>query len=85
MEVGVSPELEKKLAEIKEELSMETYRSTGKSDKEKVERAIRESIDSIGLNFIRENLDEFGIRQELFDMIIAALAKLAMSKDEERK
>lgn len=82
-EIGVTDEFEKRLTEIREDLTLETFRSVGGSLRARVETAVRETLGSFGLNFIRENLENLGIREELYEGLINAMAKHVMSKNED--
>lgn len=83
IEVGVSEELEKRLADISPDLTLENFREVGGDEREKVEEAIRETLGSIGFNFIRNNLENLGISQELYETTVSQMLKFILTKDSE--
>lgn len=83
IEIGVSEELEKQLAEINPDLNLTNFREVGGEERDQVEAAVRQTLGSIGLNFIRANLENLNIREELFETVVSQILKFILTKDEE--
>jgi hypothetical protein len=81
IEIGVSPDLEGKLAAIDESLNLETL-FTLPDKKAEIQAALLPSIKSYLLNFLRKNLENLGLREHLLEWIINGVVRTVLSPED---